>query len=345
VVNVTSHGSMTFPAPRSTRNVEYPGNPQPGVAGGPGCVGQSCLWFIVGCHSGCQNCTATGKDMYDQPPQYCINPHKSSLPREHRTWNLYRDSEDDWGVYRPWRSPGRAPNGNPCGMAGGYRVGGHPTPEIPDGFNQFVNGTSIPPLDAEPMHWKIGSHAEVGWSVWANHGGGYSYRLMPVDIEQTEVNFQQHHLDFVSNNSTIRFVDSTKDDFVIPGKIVNKGTYPKGSHWKRNPIPACNCDLGFNCYDKGGERNFLTPYFNSPGLERCPTGLQFEVSDSMKQHGIYGYGGSSGKTNDDQFMFSIIDHVKIPANYKPGRYMLSFRWDCEQTSQVWNQCADIILEH
>jgi len=39
--------------------------------------------------------------------------------------------------------------------------------------------------------------------------------------------------------------------------------------------------------------------------------------------------------------FHIVHLVKIPANLPLGDYVLSFRWDCEQTPQIWMQCADI----
>merc|ERR1711971_847393 len=38
--------------------------------------------------------------------------------------------------------------------------------------------------------------------------------------------------------------------------------------------------------------------------------------------------------------YEIIDKVKVP-DLQPGRYVLSFRWDCEQTPQIWSQCSDI----
>ena len=31
---------------------------------------------------------------------------------------------------------------------------------------------------------------------------------------------------------------------------------------------------------------------------------------------------------------------QVPA-VAPGDYVLSFRWDCEQTSQIWNGCSSI----
>ena len=35
------------------------------------------------------------------------------------------------------------------------------------------------------------------------------------------------------------------------------------------------------------------------------------------------------------------DKVKIPKNLALGDYVLSFRWDCQNTHQVWNSCANV----
>merc|ERR1712100_843075 len=45
----------------------------------------------------------------------------------------------------------------------------------------------------------------------------------------------------------------------------------------------------------------------------------------------------------DIFSFNLIDKVQIPADLTPGDYVLSFRWDCEQTPQIWNNCADVTI--
>ncbi len=34
--------------------------------------------------------------------------------------------------------------------------------------------------------WKAGGSYEVGWTVAANHGGGYAYRMAPLDSPLTE---------------------------------------------------------------------------------------------------------------------------------------------------------------
>ena len=36
-----------------------------------------------------------------------------------------------------------------------------------------------------------------------------------------------------------------------------------------------------------------------------------------------------------------MDRVIVPANLEAGEYLLSWRWDCEETRQIWQNCADI----
>jgi len=37
----------------------------------------------------------------------------------------------------------------------------------------------------------------------------------------------------------------------------------------------------------------------------------------------------------------VRDMIQVPANLEPGKYVLSFRWDCQLTPQIWNICANI----
>ena len=39
--------------------------------------------------------------------------------------------------------------------------------------------------------------------------------------------------------------------------------------------------------------------------------------------------------------WAIKDLVEIPDTLESGEYVLSFRWDCQNTPQVWNSCANI----
>ena len=38
------------------------------------------------------------------------------------------------------------------------------------------------------------------------------------------------------------------------------------------------------------------------------------------------------------------DLLEVPEDLEAGDYVLSFRWDCEKTPQVWNSCANIRVE-
>ena len=41
--------------------------------------------------------------------------------------------------------------------------------------------------------------------------------------------------------------------------------------------------------------------------------------------------------------FSVVDTLRVPE--AQGEYVLSWRWDCEQTPQIWITCADIDIRH
>ena len=45
-------------------------------------------------------------------------------------------------------------------------------------------------------------------------------------------------------------------------------------------------------------------------------------------------------TADKYHAFSVVDEVLIPTGIEPGDYLLSWRWDCEQTTQIWQVRAE-----
>ena len=48
-----------------------------------------------------------------------------------------------------------------------------------------------------------------------------------------------------------------------------------------------------------------------------------------------------GWCSGDWTLGMVSDQVRIPADLPPGRYVLSWRLDCEETAQVWSNCADV----
>lgn len=43
------------------------------------------------------------------------------------------------------------------------------------------------------------------------------------------------------------------------------------------------------------------------------------------------------------FDYMLVDQLRVPAHLPEGKYVLSWRWDCEETPQVWNSCADVTV--
>merc|ERR1711953_1425278 len=144
----------------------------------------------------------------------------------------------------PWRFPGSAPVENPCGLnGGGYFPGPTGTGgEAFFGFKQGWKGTEVSPL-LKTTTWIAGSTVEVAWGITANHGGGYSYRLCKIGPEGrqglTEECFQSTPLQFADDFHWIQFGEEKTNRTRIPAFRTSKGTFPAGSQWSRNPIPAC----------------------------------------------------------------------------------------------------------
>jgi hypothetical protein len=87
-------------------------------------------------------------------------------------------------------------------MAGG-------SPSWADTGLSFVNttfatqgdyGSTVLPYSPTGVVWTVGTDVEAKWSLRADHGGGYAYRLCPLNRSDphhiTEACFQQHPLPF-----------------------------------------------------------------------------------------------------------------------------------------------------
>jgi hypothetical protein len=172
--------------------------------------------------------------------------------------------------------------------------------------------------------------------------------------------FNAHVLPFVGANTTIRYLDG-RGDIVIPAADVAVGTFPAGSRWRRNPIPACNCDNGgqtpLTGQGKAGcifdpekvIKGFTSgAYANTgegpdggglPGAENCSTGTQFPVPFEWGYgQQIWNRGANAGPAADD---WAIVDTVRVPST--TGEFVLRWRWDTEQNPQIWSHCADVTI--
>lgn len=316
LAQVTGHGHIVIPA--STR---HGGS----IKLGGDCKNGACYWFSNNVEI----------------------PGEPTLANEFRSVQLdVTELPND--VYRtsPWRAPGKAPVfGSGCGSAGGgdtyYANGG----SAPPGYAQGMDGVKLPAMT--PVSWRRGSNVEVAWSIAANHGGGYSWRLCKnVEGEVTEECFQKNQLKFAGTSSWIVYSDGTKKEFNITK--VTEGTYPEGSEWARDPVPGCYvCDA----YSKCG-----SPLPPVPGMVKskwdeqvncyaaCDGSTDSKASGECVHptqfpepfEGISGFGKNI-------WNWGIMDLVTIPEDIEPGSYLLGWRWDCEESTQVWENCADITI--
>ena len=180
---------------------------------------------------------------------------------------------------------------------------------------------------------------------------GYQYRLCPADEPLTEACFQQMPLEFVKsqhrllwNNGSLIHVLGEEQGVFVSGKGVTFG--PDGSTWARNPIPRVNTDnRGLanvtDCNETGrnGGRN-LPACQQFPAL--CPQDKGTFPMCSQTQGWPCSYDGSGqGVCSGDWTAGLIADQVIVPENIKPGKYVLGWRYDCEETAQVWQNCADV----
>mmetsp|Transcript_80996 Transcript_80996/g.188161 ORF Transcript_80996/g.188161 Transcript_80996/m.188161 type:complete len:340 (+) Transcript_80996:100-1119(+) len=312
VLRAYGHGLLTFPPSRNGGSLR---------AGGI-CKNGECMWFTNNVNTS-------------------VTP---SLPEYARTVepNVTGGPEDVYSV-SPWRSPGRAPVlGSGCGVGNGgphwYWNGGKPPQDILQG----ADGLTLPEVSAQT--WSQGSEVEVAWAITANHGGGYSYRLCSKSDQISEDCFQRNVLRFAGETSWIVYTDGTKKEF--RRTTVRAGTYPVGSEWARNPIPGCRmCPTYQKCgppVDPGpapgsaawNDWNCCSAGCDGSGtfkLPSCPPGTaQFPEP-------VPGLSSFENATWD----WSIMDRVVVPENLPPGDYLLSWRWDCEESFQIWQNCADI----
>lgn len=314
-----SHGVMTLP--ESTRQ-------HGSLAKAGSCEDYECFWF---------------SHLVEIPGEPTVNEEAF------RTFNIHVSSgAHDWSRKNPWRAPGTAPVfGSGCGSAGGGSAASiEAAAYSPPGVAQGTDGTQLPAR--EPAVWRQGAVEEVAWAITANHGGGYSYRLCPADGNVTEACFQRHMLRFVGDKHWIQYGNLTLANgsvlkmprFEIPRVLVRRGTHPAGSEWARNPIPSCLvCDQAM-C-DKHDLA--CAQACSGDGLVACPPSMTQFPEPLPGLNGFVPTWGNNIKKKLDwgSFPFSIVDQVAVPDDLPKGDYLLSWRWDCEQSSQVWQNCADV----
>ena len=140
----------------------------------------------------------------------------------------------------------------------------------------WTSKANLPALSFR-LCWKFLSE----FAAQANHGGGYRFSLCPLPktfrgrMDVTEECFNQRPLRFAGNSQFIE-ENLSKKRTEIPAIRTTNGTFPKGSQWTRNPIPACMTST----WDGTGDYNNVTargphPYGSGGGDQAPCFGPQF----------------------------------------------------------------------
>lgn len=157
--------------------------------------------------------------------------------------------------------------------------------------------------------YKSGQTIEIEWCVSniADHGGVYSYRLCTDDTLVAK---------FINENYT-----PTEQDMENMEACFQKGILPctdvKGQECPVHP----DCKNGWGCQNS-------TAWFNCGPKDsgRC-------MSKGNKKCACHENEGTILK-----------DRVKLPDNYHSNHTLIGFRWDSQDTPQLWLHCADIVIK-
>jgi hypothetical protein len=151
--------------------------------------------------------------------------------------------------------------------------------------------------------------------VKAFHGGGYAYRLCPAHSKLDEDCFQRHHLAMVGPSS-FRWGGVGGRQIYFNGTRITEGTHPPGSMWAKVMVP-------------GGPWGYKIH-----GASFMPVCQESEAcTDAVEHKPPFMTCTCAGEGVGDIPTLEILDRVLIPRDTPAGEWVVSWRWDCEESTQ------------
>eukprot|EP00927_Polykrikos_kofoidii_P002024 TRINITY_DN10776_c0_g1_i1.p1 TRINITY_DN10776_c0_g1~~TRINITY_DN10776_c0_g1_i1.p1 ORF type:complete len:333 (-),score=52.61 TRINITY_DN10776_c0_g1_i1:63-1061(-) len=211
----------------------------------------------------------------------------------------------DWTRKHPWRSPGTAPVHSPCGVDGGNPRG---CPEGSDSTGACPGGGFGHGIDGRSMP---GNTKPAEWTIggvadvaWgAKANHGGGYSYRLCKKSSDYA----HLTEECFQKNVLQFHGNKQWIQDKTSKTEIQAIRTADSHWTRNPIPACG---------QYGTGDCSKPQFKPPAA------------------GVVGF---------NNLRWNVVDKVDVPGDLHEGDYVVSWRWDCEQTTQVWSACGDVKL--
>jgi len=216
----------------------------------------------------------------------------------------------------PWNSPGSAPiYGNGCGINGGN----------PDGCTG--GGEDLGQCCGKPG---------VDWDC-----GGYSGGKSALEHYQDGL-FVEPRVTTWTRGRTAEVYWSS-NAYYRGGYAYRLCRVPDGQYWKVTEECFQQGHLNFAGYSYTTSYIYWKPYWNyfvggwiPVELITTKTGTTPEGSEWAKI--------TLPKEASISDMWAFQDRVEVPESLEPGDYVLSFRWDCLESPQIWSSCANIKIE-
>jgi len=298
------HGAMYYPNPWWARS---------------GCLPfmspETCRFDLVPPETGCTGRCRESMGLTSFFTNYTV-VEKRTLPKEFL--EKFTRSKSPAGKH-PWNSPGAAPVfGNGCGANGG-------NPNGCIGDDDVVGrccGGSVDKYDG----------------IWDPGCGGFVGGKTAVDYY--EEGFFKHPWGIPTT-----WERGTNQEVMWKSKAYHRGGYAyrlckveNGKFWKVTEECFQNGHLKFagdttwTYYDVLGDEPWNNDNWVAQPIIKTNEGTTPEGSEWVKIN-LPSHGGG--------IHWAFKDLVEIPEDLEPGEYVLSFRWDCQQSPQVWNSCANI----
>merc|ERR1719486_191994 len=204
--------------------------------------------------------------------------------------------------------------------------------------------------------WVAGGAQEVSYTILANHGGGVQWRLCPLAALRkeggrlTDECFARTPLDFVGDTAWLEYTGSNSN-------ATNAADNASSTHGARirvpyTPVRVSEATSGAKVSPAGSTwtKIGLPPCAGAAGGSGQDAGAQCaepQFTNELTAAGFWGY-GNGGSANSPalaavQDTYSLVDTVRVPEGLEDD-FVVQWRWDSEQTAQVWTQCAVVTIE-
>jgi len=302
VQEALGHGAMYFPNPWWAT-----GECSPDMSP------EACKFDLKLPSTGCKGRCNKGTGLVAFFTNYTV-VQEATLPEEFFDNSARRETEA--GLH-PWNSPGSAPTfGNGCGANGGNPNGCIGEDNV---YGRCCGGA--PKKDGSG--WKPGCGGYVGGKPALSH----------------------YKDGFFGTPKVTTWERGTNQEVYWESKAYHRGGYAyrlckvkNGKIWKVTEKCFQNGHLKFAgdttwTYYASRDGPFNPDNFEAQPIVKTNIGTKPEGSEWAKVN------LPSELLGTEHWAFK--DLVEVPENLEPGEYVLSFRWDCQQSPQVWNSCANI----